>query len=168
MDRRFQPSARELLGFGAVFVVIGLYFILVSAEIFPAPGGHEAVRVPLWLVFCAGLAFLLGGAAVVIRAAAPDHPGQDGALPPSAPRWLHVVQFVMVLGIFVCFGAIGSWIAFGPGPRLFSASGPIVGAINPGDIIGRTVFGIGAVIIWSCTIAIAIVGVRKLLRRTKA
>jgi hypothetical protein len=61
----------------------------------------------------------------------------------------------------VSLGAIGTWVAFGPGERKFSSSIPFLPAwLN--EPIGRTVFGIGAILIWIILIASAVVGARRL------
>jgi hypothetical protein len=112
-------------------------------------------------VFACGLAFALGGLGVILpRAAGVDAAGSE--LPAGAPRWLQVAQYLLGLTIFACFGAIGSWIAFGSGPRTFTGTVP-VGAVG-----GRIAFGIGAVIIWLSLIAFAVSGARRLFGRAKA
>lgn len=144
---------------GAIATAVGGYFFAVGAGLLPIPGGPSNLHGPLWLVLCVGLAFLLAGVAIVIQAL--GHANDSGELPASAPLWIRVLQYLIGLAIFVCFGLIGTWIAFGPGERQFS--GTFVFA-DPATnaAIGRTVFGIGAVIIWLCTAAFAAFGFRKL------
>ena len=60
---------------------------------------------------------------------------------------------------------IGTWIAIGSGPRAFSLSAPFVEMQTAGEIIGRTVFGLGAVIVWIYVIALTVGTVRKLFDR---
>jgi hypothetical protein len=164
MDRQQQMSAKSIFTLGLAATGAGLYFVLVSIGILPIPGGERALHGPLWIVFCAGLAFLLAGLALLIRVVAGES-AEDGELPPSAPRWLRFAQYLFGLAIFGCFGLIGSWIAFGAGPRHFSMSGFLIG--NPGEMFGRMLFGIGAVVIWLCMIAMAVAGARKLFIRDK-
>jgi hypothetical protein len=165
MQRQEPASARTMLFIGLIATGIGLYFVLVAFGVLPIPGGSRNLHGPLWVVFCAGLAFLLAGLTVLTRVAAGGD-RLEGELPASAPRWLRMMQYLFMLAIFACFGAIGSWIAFGAGPRHFSMSGFLIG--NPGEMFGRAVFGIGAVLIWLCMIAMAVSGARKLLGRDKA
>ncbi len=166
MDQQDPPPSRQTtIAVGAIAAAAGGYFILVSLGVAPPPG-EKNPHDPLWLVFCAGLAFLLGGVAVVIRACAGDR-ALEGKLPPNAPRWMHVIQYLLVMAIIVCFAAIGSWIAFGPGPRSFNISLPFFEMRGGGATIGRTAFGIGAVIMWLCLIGFAIKGARKLFGRSK-
>ena len=164
MDR--QPESKSTtIGVGAIAIAFGGYFILVSFGLLPPPDGKNP-HDPLWVAFGAGLAFLLGGIAVVTRAFAGDVPA-DGELPPTAPRWIRATQYVVGLAVLVCLAAIGTWIAFGPGSRAFSASGPFFGG-SIGEAIGRTVFGIGAVATWLALLAVATRAARKLLGRGNA
>src|SRR5262245_50881912 len=104
----------------AVAAAVGAYFFAVGARLLPIPGGPANLHGPLWLILCAGLAFFLAGVAIAIQTL--GHANAGGELPPEAPRWMRAVQYLIALAIFVCFGAIGSWIAFGPGERHFSGS----------------------------------------------
>ena len=71
------------------------------------------------------------------------------------------------LAIFVCFGLIASWVAFGPGGRHFSGT-IIFGDAAANAAIGRTVFGLGAVIVWLATAAFAAFGFRKFFDRDRS
>jgi hypothetical protein len=76
-------------------------------------------------------------------------------------------QYLIGVAIFASLAAIGSWIAFGPGERAFSGSiGFVAGDV--GAIVGRIVFGTGAVIAWLGAIAFAVSGTRNLLGRARA
>jgi hypothetical protein len=157
MSKQDQASPATVLFVGAVALAAGLYFMLVGFGVAPAPGRTNA---PRWLVFACGLAFALGGLGVILpRAAGLDATGHE--LPATSPRWLQVAQYLLGLAIFACFGAIGSWIAFGPGPRTFT------GTIAVGAILGRIAFGIGAVIIWLGLIGFAVSGARRLFGRAR-
>ena len=90
----------------------------------------------------------------------------EGELPTDAPFWLRATQYLMGVAVLTCLGAIGSWIAFGQGERPFSGSS----GFFSGDVsaaIGRTAFGIGALITWLGTIAFAVSGARKLFGRSQ-
>lgn len=54
---------------------------------------------------------------------------------------------------------IGSWVAFGGGHHGIKMSGAISGPVGEG--IGRTVFGIGAIITWILVIHMARVSAKK-------
>lgn len=165
-DAMPQPAAlnKETITVGVIAGAIGLYFLLVGLGTLPIPGGPNNLHGPLWIVFFAGLAFFLAGISALLQGFGGAN--DQGEFPADAPSWFRVAQYLIGLMIFVAFGAIGSWIAFGPGERVFSGSLPFVSG-SVGSSIGRTVFGIGAVIVWFCTFAFAIVGARRLLRGGK-
>lgn len=159
MPETKTATPREMLWIGALFAAIGLYFILVGTGVLPIPGGPRNLHGPLWLVLCAGLAFFLGGAAAMMQGF--GRANASGELPADAPRWMRVVQYFFGVAIFVCFAAMGSWMAFGPGMRHFS------GTFAWGETIGRAAFGLGAIITWLCTAAYAVSGARKLLGQNR-
>ncbi len=160
-----RPATRtEILLLGIAATGVGLYFSLVGAGALPIPGGPKNLHAPLWVVFAAGLAFLLAGIAILMHGAGVTD--NNGELPTGAPQWLRVFQFLAGVAIFICFGAIASFIAFGPGPREFSSS--VAGVEAPvSATIGRIAFGIGAIVIWLCTLAVVVSGVRKLFSRER-
>lgn len=105
------------------------------------------------------MAFVFGGLAVVIQTCARATPGGD--LPSTAPIWVRATVRLLSLVIVVSLGAIGTWVAFGPGERKFSSSIPFLPAwLN--EPIGRTVFGTGAILVWIILIVMAVVGARRL------
>ena len=148
------------LFFGVLMGSAGLLFVLMSIGVLPPLGPTYG---PSWIIFCAGLVFVVGAALLALRAAAGD-PARDGELPPDAPRALHLAYYLLVLTIFVSMALIGSWVAFGPGERTFTTSGSF-GDGSVGEGPGRVMFGIGAVIMWLCTLWMAIDGARRLARR---
>jgi hypothetical protein len=158
-----QPASRtETSVIGAAAALGGLYLMLVGTGLLPVPGGPENLHAPLWVVLCAGLAFFLAG--VVVAAQSFGKADADGDLPADAPAWLPIIIHVIGVAIFACFAAMGSWVAFGGGPRQFSGSiAGVSGAADEG--IGRIAFGIGAIIAWLSTIAFAWIGLERLRRR---
>jgi hypothetical protein len=160
-----QNSTRSNYYMAAIAAATGAYFVVVGAGLLPIPGGPKNLHGPLWLVACVGLAFFLASIAIVIQTL--GHANAAGDLPAGAPRWMSVVQYSMGLAIFICFGLISSWVAFGPGEREFSGSFLFFShATNA--VIGRTAFGIGAVIIWLGTAAVVASGIRKFFDRNTA
>jgi hypothetical protein len=73
---------------------------------------------------------------------------------------MRAVQHLIGFTIFCCFGAITSWVAFGPGERHFSGTF-VFGDPAINAAIGRTAFGVSAVIIWLCTAAVVASGIRR-------
>jgi hypothetical protein len=85
------------------------------------------------------------------------------ALPPERAGLQRLIGTLLV----TTFALTLDWVAFGPGPRRFGggiSSGIIGIGFQPGEIFGRSVFGIGAVIL---DIVAAVMWVR-LIRRSGA
>ena len=80
------------------------------------------------------------------------------ARPIAAPSLSH-------LGAAGALATIGTWIAIGSGPRAFNMSASHIEMQTLGETIGRSVFGLGAVIVWIVVIALTVGTVRKLFDR---
>ena len=119
---------------------------------------------PAFIAFCAGAAFLFAGLTCVVRARA-GMLNIESEVPDSAPRWTKVSYRMLAIGIAGALATIGTWVAIGSGPRAFSLSAPFVEMQTTGELIGRTVFGLGAVIVWIYVIALTVGTVRKLFDR---
>jgi hypothetical protein len=163
MSPEQQLSPAEGLGLGLAFVATGLYFILVAFGLLPPPD-EAAARGPAVLVFCAGVAFVTAGIVVAVRAkAVADH--RNGDLAADLPLWSHPSYRVAGIATAGSLAAIGTWIAIGSGPRSFMVAGPFLEMRTMGEAIGRTLFGLGAVVVWIYVIALTVGTVRKLLDR---
>jgi hypothetical protein len=99
----------------AVAMIAGAFFFAIGAGLLPIPGGPSNLHGPLWLLLCVGLAFFLAGVAIIVQML--GRANDSGDLPAGTPFWLRATQYLIGLCIFSCFGAISSWIAFGPGER---------------------------------------------------
>ena len=146
--------------------VSGMGILIVLLAIGIIPGAEASLEAPRWVVAAAGLAFGLAGAAMIVGYAVAGGVGPDGDLPTGTPRGVRVTQYLLGLGIIGALASVGTWIAFGPGPRAFTVTLPFVGR-GPGDeTVGRAVFGIGAVLTWLFLVVFAVVSVRR-IRRNK-
>jgi hypothetical protein len=142
----------------ALAAVTGIYFLTLGSGLLHIPGGKANLHGPQWLVLCVGLAFFLASIAVVIQTL--GHANNAGDLPAGTPRWMGVVQYLIGFAIFACFGAIMSWVAFGPGKRHFSTTFWFIK--TPGnETVGRIAFGFVAVVMWLGMSAILASGIRK-------
>ncbi len=164
MSTQDKPSAADAIGLGLALVATGGYFVLVGMGVLPPPGGEDAVKAPLAIVVCAGLAFLFAGLVLIIRSIAGAR-DLDNELPADAPRWAHFAYRVLAIAMAGSLASIGTWIAIGSGPRAFTVSGPLLEMRTTGEAIGRTMFGLGAVIVWIYVIALTVGTVRKLFDR---
>jgi hypothetical protein len=151
-DVTSQAPKRDtmLLGIGALCVAGGFYFALVGLGVLKPPSRTNA---PGWVIVVCGLVFFAGGIAVMVRGwLGMDDKVRD--LPTGTPIALRMATAFAGLAVAVGLALVGTWIAFGGGPRQFSFSmGFISGSAS--EIIGRVVFGFGAIIVWLFVIAMA-------------
>ena len=165
MAKPNSPTARKfdwtLLAFGIAMAGGGFYLALVGLGLTAPP---SKLHGPNWLGFAAGLVFFAPGLSLLVRAwlRVPDN---EPNLPDDAPLVAVAIQWLAALTVTAGLASIGTWIAFGPGPRQFAMSVPVWGSIA--EIIGRTMFGIGAVITWLIVAAYAYAGVKKMFGKSK-
>jgi hypothetical protein len=156
---RREASPHEVAGLGLALSLAGLYFMLGSIGVLPMPD----VDGPSFLIFAAGIAFLFAGLLCFIRARTGMTDNQT-TLSEASPGWIKLSYQTLGIGVLGAFATIGTWVAIGSGPHAFTVSSPL-GAMQTGDLVGRTAFGLGAVIIWIGVIALTVSTVRKLLDR---
>ena len=89
-------------------------------------------------------------------------------VPDSAPTWIKLWYRMLGIGIAGALATIGTWIAIGSGPRAFTISGSFGEMQTSGQALGRTVFGLGAAIVWIYVIALTVGTVRKLFNRNSS
>jgi hypothetical protein len=158
--RTLQTSSpADLYGIGIAFAAAGFYFVLAGSGALPMPGETAS---PPFIIVCAGLAFLFAGFTAVVRAKACAN---DSELPSDAPPWTQAAYRVLAIGMADAMATIGTWIAIGSGPRAFDLSGPFGEMHTTGELIGRSVFALGAVVVWIYVIALTVGTVRKLFGR---
>jgi hypothetical protein len=144
---------------GLATAAMGAFFAVAASGVI-ALGPERPHEDPRWVGVLAGLIFLLGGTAVVVQGGLGGNEQDPVGLPPSTPGWPRWITQLMALAIVVCFGAIFSWIGFGPGQRSFEGSGAILG-----PTIGRAMFGFMAGLIWLVLGAMAVARLRRTLAR---
>lgn len=159
-----QASGADLVGLGIVCAAGGAYFSLVGLGLVPGPGDANA---PGPIVVAAGLAFLFAGVICVLRAKAGMSDRQDD-VPDDAPAWIRFAYRALGIGVAGALALIGTWIAIGSGPREFSVSAPFGEMRTAGEIVGRTVFGLGAVVVWIYVVALTVGTVRKFFDRSRS
>jgi hypothetical protein len=159
-----KPAAVLL---GAVFILGGLAAMLVAAGVF-RPNAASAAEAPAWVMLAAGLAFIFCGATVIVGFAVAGGAGPDGDLPPGTPPAVRFLHYSCGLGFIASLAAVFTWIAFGTGERHFSgalALGPLRRSAAPSGSAGRTLFGLGAMLLWIVLLGVAATAGRRLLRR---
>lgn len=159
MQKHFTAAQNILLALA--IAAFGAYILLAGLDLVPVPGGRSVLKAPGWIVALCGGAFILCGLLLASRGLAPD--GKfSGPLPEDTPFWLRLAQYAAVLALFGSFGAVSTFIAFGPGTRDFNMSVPWFVPEHISEQLGRIAFAMSAVIAWFCTATIAVQGGRKL------
>jgi hypothetical protein len=121
---------------------------------------------PAWVAVCAGLMFVLMGAAVIVGFAVAGGAAPGGELLPGTPFAVQAAQYCLGLGITGLMAAVFGWVAFGSGHRSFSTTITLPFVTrhpDSGELSGRVLFGIGAVLIFAMFVGIGIAGGRRLL-----
>jgi hypothetical protein len=149
---------------GLAFGGMGTLIVLLGLGVVGHPKPGDA---PPWVIVCAGFAFILGGLAVIVGYGVANGVGPDGDVAPGTPWPIRAVQYVLGLGVAVLLAVIATWVAFGPGPRHFSATGTF-GRGPASEISGRIAFGAGAVLLWLFTGIVSVMSVRRLRRAGRA
>jgi hypothetical protein len=158
---RSQLSPGGAIAIGLFLGAMGTLVMLLGLGTFG--DRHLTDGTPPWVGVMAGLVFVLGGLAMIVGYGVAGGAAPDGDLPPGTPRPVRLVQAALGVGITALLASIASWIAFGSGARHFSGSGLFIsGAVN--EILGRMVFGIGAVLTWAFVAVMIVVSVRRLRR----
>jgi hypothetical protein len=159
VDAQMRGPDKLTIALGLLTAAMGA-FAVVTASGMVELGPERVHDDPRWVGVLVGVIFLLGGAAVVIRGiVGGDEQDRDG-LPASTPPWLRAVARTMGLAIVVSFGAVFSWIGFGPGERSFEGSGAMLG-----PWAGRAMFGFMAGLVWLVLGSMAVAQLRRLLGR---
>ena len=132
---------------GLVGIGVGMLPFLALMGVLPtAPRSPNDA--PDWFGFLFGLAFLFAGIMALTRSFAGSD--AEGNLLDTAPRAARAVNDGLGLLIVGALAMMFTWIAIGPGERHFTVSaGGIAGpAGSGGDVIGRVMFGLGALLGW--------------------
>jgi hypothetical protein len=163
-----QLPPRSAVLFGLLFMAAGVPPILAALGMLPVPLTRGT---PAWVGVCAGLLFILGGAAIINGYAIAGGAGPDGDLPPGTSFGVRLVQYVLGLGICGLFTVIAGWIAFGKGERHFSTTLNLPFLTRHGignEWTGRVVFGLGAILVAAFTVVLSVVSVRRLRKARNA
>jgi hypothetical protein len=159
MSQQRPPSRRTAIVCGLFAAGMGMVLILMGFGVIK-PRGASA---PLWIATAAGLAFLLAGTSVAVGAI--HGVSSDGELPNDSGWWSRAFYYSAGLVACACLAAIGTWVAFGPGMRNFGGTGTLFLSREANEIVGRVVFGFGAILTWLIAIAVAVRAARQLFPR---
>lgn len=133
-------------------------FIMIMAGFDPDDSRFHA---PRWVAAAAGATFLLAGVAVIKS----GRSSSDGT-----PRENSLGYGFILALLLTCFGAVASWVAFGPGEREFQGEVSLGTGLLPfdvGDLVGRIVFSPGALLLDFMALAAWFYLCRALVRRLR-
>ena len=77
-----------------------------------------------------------------------------------APVLFRLLNFMIAVVALGSLATIASFAAFGPGPRAFSVTLPLVGAVLGAELIGRIFFGAIALLLWGVIAVFLWVGMK--------
>jgi hypothetical protein len=159
---RDQVSPEGAVVVGLLCGLMGLFVVLLALGTFGEPPMSDGT--PQWVGVLTGLLFVLAGLAVIVGSGVAGGVGPDGDVLPGTPFAVRLVQYLLGLGILATLATIASWIAFGSGSRHFTGSGPLLsGAVS--EMLGRVIFGLGAVFCWAFMAVMIVVSARRLRGR---
>ena len=128
---------------GLLFGALGLFVTLMALGVFG--GGWASGATPTWVGLAVGLAFTLGGLAVIVDYGIAGGSALDAA---EVPVGVRTLQYLLGLGIAVSLAMFVTWAAFGAAARTPS-----------------TAAAVGSVLLWLFVAVMGVIGLRSLLRR---
>ncbi len=159
----------EKLGSPWVFVGVGLLGIAIGAAIILSVTGVLPVQgrlqpgVTSWIVICAGIVFAGIGGVFALTGFSGTRIGNRVAV--RAPILLRLLNFLVLVVALGSLATIASFAAFGPGPRAFSFTLPLVGEVWGAELIGRIFFGAIALLLWGVIAVFLWFGMRGVVGR---
>jgi hypothetical protein len=152
---------------GLLFIAGGLTIVSMAAGLIaPATPGTA----PAWVPACGGLTFAAAGLLVIVDFGV-ARLGPDGQLAPDTPLPIQLASLLLALAVVGLLAAIAGWIAFGPGPRVFTTTFSIpfvTRRYQSGELSGRIIFGFSTVLLIAAFGASGTAGLRRLWREWQA
>ena len=159
----------EKLGSPWVFVGVGLLGIVIGTAIIASVTGVLPVQgrlqpgVTNGIVICAGIVFAgIGGVFALTGFSGTKTGSRVQARAPLLFRLLNLVVVVVALG---SLAMIVSFAAFGPGPRAFAFTLPLIGQVLGAETLGRIFFGAIALLLWGLISVFLWFGVKGVMGR---
>src|SRR5262249_37292515 len=131
-----SAERRSRIVAGLIASALGAFILLASAGVIPLQ--PDSAQAPAWVIALCGVCFACAGGSITFGAMT-GAVAPDGALSNAAPKPLRAVFYFLALAVLASLALVGSWVAFGDGPRTFTTS--FGGAETQGDdLTGRVVF----------------------------
>lgn len=151
-----RPLDWTVFAIGAALMGAGTYFGLVGFGVLAAP---SKLYGPNWIAVAVALVFAAAGVNIALRGWLGLRDNETD-FPPDTPSILVATQWLSAVAVIAALAMIGTWVAFGSGTRHFSMSVPI--PMSWSEIVGRAMFGLGAILAWSMAVIFAIAGFNKI------
>lgn len=145
MKREKLANPWMFAGAGLLALAIGIAIILTQTPLLPVQQ-RLAAGVTSWLVVCAGIVF--AGIGLVFALTGFSQTGIGSRIHARMPMFFKVVNFLAALVALIALASVATFAAFGPGPRYFAFSIPIIGNVFGAETLGRIFFGAAALIVW--------------------
>jgi hypothetical protein len=147
---------------GLLTAALGVFVVVDNSGLL---GPDDPGDGPMWIGVLAGLIFCAGGIAVAVQSLPVAKPRSDGGLSPDAPAWVRGVVLALVLAALAGLAVIASWVALASHPGAFRMAGTFFSKGWFDEIVGRTVFALGATLTCVIFVAFAMDGARRIARR---
>ena len=127
---------------GVLFGALGTVAMLASLGVF---ADASMAIAPSWVGVVAGLAFVLGGLAIIVGYGIAGGAALEDDIALGTGRRVRVIQYLLALGVAVSLAMMATWATLGS--RTYGASSAASAAL------------------WLFVLVLAVTGIRQLLRR---
>ena len=145
------------VGVGLLGIAIGTAIILSVTGMLPVQGRLQP-GVTNWIVVCAGIVFAGIGGVFALTGFSGTRIGSR--VQARAPVLFRLLNFLVAMVALGSLATIASFAAFGPGPRAFTFTLPLVGQVMGAELIGRIFFGAIALLLWGVIAVFLWVGMK--------
>lgn len=145
MKREKLANPWIFVGIGLLGVLIGTAIILTQTSVLPVRQRLGVGSTSL-MVVCAGVVF--AGIGAVFALTGFSQTGIGSRIHAHMPSFFKVLNFLAALVALIALASVATFAAFGPGPRAFAFSIPVIGNVFGAETLGRIFFGAMALIVW--------------------
>ena len=157
MKREKLANPWIFAGVGLLGLVIGTVIILTQTSVLPMRQRLGVGSTSL-MVVCAGIVFCGIGTVFALTGFSQTKIGSR--IHARMPLLFKGLNFVAALVGLIALASVATFAAFGPGPRAFAFTIPIIGNIFGAETLGRIFFGAAALIVWGVIGAFVWMGVK--------
>lgn len=145
MKREKLANPWLFAGIGLLGIIIGTAIILTQTSILPVRQRLGVGSTSL-MVVCAGIVF--AGIGTVFALTGFSQTGPGSKIHGRAPLLFKALNFLAAMIGLCALASVATFAAFGPGPRAFAFTLPVIGNIFGAEMLGRIFFGAIALLLW--------------------